>query len=371
MKHAHLITAALMTAAGMAAVAPSGAQAADGVSVFATGFNNPRGLKFGPDGYLYVAEAGLGGTRSTIGQCPQVPAPPGPYSGGRTARISKVAPNGQRTTVADRLPSAGTGSGGNNNDEGVADVAFIGDELYALIAGGGCSHGNPDFPAGVIRVNRHDGTWRLVADLSAFLAAHPVAHPNPPDFEPDGTLFSMIAVHHKLYAIEPNQGRLLEINPEDGNVRQLLDFSASEGHIVPTAVVFDGVFRVGNLNTFPVAPGSAKILDVTKRGRIVDEMPGLTAITGLALDHDDRLFVLELSTAPGAPTPGSGKIVMARDTGEIEEILTGLTFPAGNMAFGPDGALYVSNFSNLGTPGGGQILRVEGRVLEDQDNVAN
>ena len=38
------------------------AQAADGVSVFATGFNGPRGLKFGPDRYLYVAEAGLGVT---------------------------------------------------------------------------------------------------------------------------------------------------------------------------------------------------------------------------------------------------------------------------------------------------------------------
>lgn len=27
------------------------------VSVFAPGFNNPRGLTFGPDGGLYVAEA--------------------------------------------------------------------------------------------------------------------------------------------------------------------------------------------------------------------------------------------------------------------------------------------------------------------------
>src|SRR6476619_3510330 len=32
------------------------------VSVFATGLNNPRGLKVGPDGLMYVAEGGVGGT---------------------------------------------------------------------------------------------------------------------------------------------------------------------------------------------------------------------------------------------------------------------------------------------------------------------
>src|SRR5882672_707038 len=144
------------------------------VTVFATGFNNPRGLKFGPDGDLYVAEGGKGGTDSTVGQCTQVVFPVGPYTGSPVGgRISKVNAAGVRTTITDQLPSSNANEIIGGDVEGVADVEFIGNTLYALLAGGGCSHGVPSIPNGIVKVNTN-GSWSLVADLSAWQQSHPV-----------------------------------------------------------------------------------------------------------------------------------------------------------------------------------------------------
>ena len=323
------------------------------ITTYATGFNNPRGLKFGPDGMLYVAEGGTGGGNSTVGQCEQVPAPVGPYTGAATGgRISKVDSNGVRTTVTDQFPSSQTSE---NLVSGVADVAFIGDTLYAITAGSGCSHGVPNTDNGIFRVGG-DGSITLVADLSAFQKAHPVAHPEADDFEPDGTWYSMVAVRGSLYAVEPNHGELDRITT-GGAISRVADISASQGHIVPTSVAYHGVFYVGNLNTFPITPGASKILQITPGGSVSTVATGLTMITGVAFDSRGRMYVLENTVTAGFPTPGEGEIVRITG-GKKDVIVSGLALPTG-MTFGPDGALYVSNLG-FGPPpiGLGEVLRI-------------
>src|SRR5579884_2388920 len=139
-----------------------GAQAAtphaDTVSVFASGLNSPRGLKFDRDGSLYVAEGGTGGSNpeDLHGTCPVPPqclslymaevppcssipvAGPGPYAGSPTGgRISKISPDGVRYTVTDTLPSSQTAPRAGSAVSGVADVEFVGNTLYGLLAGAG------------------------------------------------------------------------------------------------------------------------------------------------------------------------------------------------------------------------------------------
>src|ERR1700716_1256509 len=118
------------------------AQTSSNVSVSAKGFNNPRGLKFGPDGNLYVAEGGMGGSNSTAGSCTQVIPPVGPYMGSNSGgRISRISAAGVRYTVTDKLPSSQTSPMLGSLVSGVADVEFIDNTLYALQAGAGSSQG--------------------------------------------------------------------------------------------------------------------------------------------------------------------------------------------------------------------------------------
>jgi hypothetical protein len=368
------------SAVGSLASVPSIAQQAIEPTPFtvASGLEGPRGLRFGPDGYLYVAEAGTGGTTSTVGQCVQVPGPPGgpgPDTGGLTARISKISPSGKVTTVASGFPSVTIGPDGVNGTIGVADVVFLDGSLYALIGGGGCSHGNPNNPSGIAKVDLKNGRWHLIADIGAWLKTHPSKYESADDFEPDGTLYSMIAHDGKLLTVEPNHGQVISVTKDGDIIKQVIDISASEGHIVPTSIVArDETLFVGNLNLFPIDPQWARILTISRSDqddfdnlppglqpepgyRIVSSKAGFTTVVAVDFGPDGLLYALELSDGAGFPTPGLGKVVRVLHSGAIEDVVTNLSVPTG-MTFGPDRRLYVSNFG-AAPAGAGQILRFD------------
>ena len=289
----------------------------------------------------------------------------GPYHGGPTARISRIESNGTRTTVIGNLPS-GTSALPSGDTEGVADVAFVNGQLYALLAGGGCSHGNPGVPNAVIRINRQQGTAEMVANLSQFFRNHPVAHPNngpTGDFEADGTPYHMRPFRGDLLVMEPNHGRLLRINLtrwRDPKIEQLTDVSAPLGHIVPTSIAFrDNRFYVGNLGQFPITVGAEKLYQITHDGFVIDYWGGFTTVLDVRVDDHGRLYVLEFSSAAGFPAPGNGRIL--RITGKlVEEIVTGLSVPTA-MVLDHHGDIYVSDLG-AAPAGAGRILRFDNPV---------
>ncbi len=333
-----------------ALLAPAADASVDG---FASGLTNPRHLRFGPDGALYVAEAGVGGDRPAT-ECPPVDnmfTQDGPYLAGFTGRISKITPDGTRKTVADRLPSSHDGLG---DGFGPSDIAWLDGTMYVVIEGGGCSRGLAGHPAGILEVKR--GSFRYVADISAFIRANPVASEplcGPQgDCEPDGVPHSLLADDRWLYVVETNHNSVLRVNPRTGTVRRIYDLSVQDPAPIIMVRRGDG-FLLGGFDGL-IQGFSDRFGPV----RTVED--GFGPITDLAF-ADGRLHVLE--TFSGEPfSANSGRIVRRNRDGHRTVIAERLNFPVG-MAIGGGAyrrGLYVTTVGYGQGPvrGRGRIVRV-------------
>lgn len=332
------------------------------VTTYATGLTNPRGLTFGPDGHLYVAEAGTGGSllATGLGDCPAQFNIYSPYSAGYSGRVVRVLADGTMQVVADHLPSTQDAYGGGF---GPTDVAFIGDTLYVLIEMGGCPHGLPDDLPAILRVN-DDGSTTPVANLNAWLAANPPHFikdndPATTDLEPGGVFHSMIAVDGLLYVVETNRGLLLRVDPATGAITLLYDMSSDDAEHNPIVMTPSAHgFVVG---TFGEDGGPAELAEFNRQFTRYRLLPGaLHPLVGLAW-HGGALYGVEIFPHDDPWTTDSARLVrFDRHSGRRTEVLTGFASVPIGLVRGPDGALYTSNGAmSAAPPGDGSILRIQ------------
>ena len=332
-----------------------------GITLFAGGLENPRGFTWDSDGTMYVATAGTGGSVQ-FSSATSDDATPIPDFAGTTASVVRIVQRDDVVTigcpvvVASGLPST---RGMNGHDQGPADVAFLGGQLYVLQDGGDSAVLFPDFPNGIYLVNSN-GTLTLIADIRDWIQRNPVAH-LAYDQGPEGETFAMIAGNSFLWVIESNSGQVLKVTP-DGQISRVADLS--EGHPVPTAAApaADGGIYVSFLTSAPYTDGSSKVIKVDPVGNVSTVWTGLTMVTGLAVTPQGDLYALEMSTGNSNEQPfvhpNSGRIVKQTGPSSLSEVVIGLDYPI-SMAAGPDGALYVATPAFGADTSIGGIIRVD------------
>jgi len=357
--------------------APAGEDAAVDWTVVADGLANPRHLTFGPDGALYVAEAGAGGD----GAC--VDGPEGRVCLGDSGAVTRVEfdadwmPTSQEQIITGvvSLGAEGTGDGAT----GPHSVAFSGGDLYFLTGlGADPALRDPSGPLGApaadfaqLMSTGPGDAFAPWVDVGDYETAE-----NPDGGEVDSNPFGMTTVGDDFLITDAGGNDLLAVDGGTGAITtvavfpdRMFEFPPGSGNMipvqaVPTSVVVgpDGAYYVSQLTGGPFPVGGANVWRVEPGGDPEAYAEGFTNILDLAFGADGSLYVLEMFTngmSSGDPTgavtriaPDGSRSVIARE---------GLITPTG-MTIGPDHALYVSNFGTSASMG--QVVRIPTALSE-------
>lgn len=365
-----LIAGAALSLAG---APPASAQAPE---VVASGLANPRGMAFGPNGRLYVTQAGRGGS----GRCLTSPEG-GEACYGATGRISRInVTNGRKTTIVGSLPSLAvqTGDEPGANATGPHDISFDQDGTAYFVTGLGAA---PTArrqlgPVGrrfarLYRTSR--GRVRVVADLGRFEASR-YPDPDRPGAIADTNPWGVLAAPGAQILVTDAGGNDVLRVTENGRIkiRAVLpggtapappELGLPPGATIPYQSVPTGItggplgrVYVGELTGFPFPEGAANVFRLAG-GSLRVARTGFTTIIDVATGSDNTLYVLQIasSTLAGPPTPG--RLLRVDADGTQTELAAGqLTAPTG-LAVAPDGeAVYVADRGT--SPTEGRVVRI-------------
>jgi hypothetical protein len=330
----------------------------------ATGLFNPRGLNFGPDGALYVAEAGSGGGHLTD---PNYLASDGMQKYyGTTGAVTKIVLGGapSQSQVVTGLPSAAPLNGIGATGPHDVDFQGLGNGFVTIGLGADPAKRVGDALGNLAHLIRFqpNGKWKYEADLAAFEALA-----NPDGNAVDSNPYGLLALPGRQIFTDAG-GNTLNAVAANGAISNLAFFPnhspAPPFQAVPTCVALgpDGALYVGQLTGGPFPGGAATVFRVPANGGTPEPFAtGFTKIIDIAFAPDGTLYVLEIAARAGGPpaTPAdAGALIHVSADGKTQTPIdvTGLVTPGG-IAVGRDGSIYVTNFS-IQAGGLGTVVKV-------------
>jgi len=308
--------------------------AAPNATLLASGLQGAIGSTIGPDRALYVAE-------------------------GVAGRISRIDPNtGQMTTFASGLPKRLDGFPVG----GPIDLTFVGDTAYVLVTLVGSDVGGTSID-GIYRVEGPH-SFKLVADLGAWSAAHP---PSTPFDAANGLQFEIETYRDGFLVSDSNHNRVLFVKPDHcdtfdpsgtNNIKELIQFP----NIVPTGLAISGhTIYVAEAGPDPHAPADGKIMAFdTHSGTLTEVASGAPFLLDVVFGQGRDLYALSQGvftccTPTDSALPNTGSLVKVNDEGAFTVVADHLDRPTsvqfiGNTAYFVSLAGEVWKIDNVSCP---------------------
>ena len=335
-----------------------------------------RGLAFGPEGALYVAEAGRGGngpciTESGVRVC---------Y--GPTGAITRLPLGGVQERVLTGLPSLAVndpafpnrtgqtangptdlsfGPSGDAEDEDAGDVPGAW-TTYVTIGLRNDPRLRADLGeagAGFAQLLRlaPNGKARSIGDPGAYEIAA-----NSGGGTIDSNPFGLLGEHGSRLVVDAGANALIRVAANGhGPISTVAIFpSRAQGRAtdaVPTSVAVgpDGAYYVSELTGVPFATWNASVYRVVPGEAPSVYIDGFKMIVDIAFDTEWNLYVLQHATVTGTLFGRSGVLTRVTPDGTRTTVISGLRTPT-SVAVGPDGFLYIATLGVF--PAIGEVIRV-------------
>lgn len=325
-------------------------------TVVMSGLENPRGLGWGPEGALYVTEAG---TPAHNGECFGVPRGTLCYSG--TGAVTRLWRGNQARVVSGLASNILLEA---SEITGPHHISFQGrGGMYVTTGWGAEPDLRNNFTRGDLFGTIHQitpgGQYKVVSDVAAF-----EQNTNPDGTAIDSNPYGILSEPGRHYVVDAGGNSLVEVRAngrislvavfENVDVPPPLDEIFPTAEAVPTQIRRgpDGALYVSTLTGVPFHPGSAAIYRISHNGTPEIFAGNLTTITDFDFDRNGNIYAVGFGSEPFFG--GTGTLTKIDTDGNAVPISEELLFPTGVLV-GPDGEVYVSNKGVI--PGEGEVLR--------------